>query len=241
MWLKLAVRYWKPSKAVSKQSRPPPLDGGSRGPPKQKSRTAVLVLCSSEKHSSPRCKVVKTVVCVLVILGVLFLLLLLAGDVERNPGPTSESSAVWLVCVIQSSPPSVVTEERVAELAALLDEMAAYWNLFLTQLGVSHGKLDQLQLQSIGQPNRAQYCLTRGLHHWVVSDESPTYEKIIAVFNGYVFPNPNRPLARKVEEFAQSLDREARNIGTLFHTVHTFKTLQCIYTVFPRKDPHAVY
>ena len=87
VWLKLAARYWKPSKAVSKQSRPPPLDGGSRGPPKQKSRTAVLVLCSSEKRSSPRCKVVKTVVCVLVILVVLSLLLLLAGDVERNPGP----------------------------------------------------------------------------------------------------------------------------------------------------------
>ena len=47
----------------------------------------MLVLCSSEKRSSPRCKVVKIVVCVLVILGVLFLLLLLAGDVERNPGP----------------------------------------------------------------------------------------------------------------------------------------------------------
>ena len=98
MWLKLAARYWKPSKAVSKRSRPPLLDGGSRGPPKQKSRTAVLVLCSSEKRSSPRYKVVKTVVCVLVILEVLFLLLLLAGDVERNPGPTSESRAVWLVC-----------------------------------------------------------------------------------------------------------------------------------------------
>ena len=54
----------------------------------------MLVLCSSEKHSSPRCKVVKTVVCVLVILVVLFLLLLLAGDVERNPGPTSESITV---------------------------------------------------------------------------------------------------------------------------------------------------
>ena len=62
--------------------------------------------------------------------------------------------------------------------------MAAYWNLLLGQLGVSHGKLDQIQLQSIGQPNVALYCLTRGLHHWVVSDESPTYEKIIAVFNG---------------------------------------------------------
>ena len=101
-------------------------------------------------------------------------------------------------------PPSVVTVERVSELAALLDEMAAYWNLFLGQLGVSHGKLDQIQLQSIGQPNVAQYCLTRGLHHWVVSDESPTYEKIIAVFNGNFLTN--RPLARKVEEFAQSVE-----------------------------------
>ena len=100
--------------------------------------------------------------------------------------------------------PSVVTAERVAELAALLDEMAAYWNLFLGQLGVSHGKLDQIQLQSIGQPNMAQYCLTRGLHHWVVSDERPTYEKIIAVFNGNFLAN--RPLARKVEEFAQSVE-----------------------------------
>ena len=101
-------------------------------------------------------------------------------------------------------PPPVVTVERVAELAALLDEMAAYWNLFLGQLGVSHGKLDQIQLQSIGQPNMAQYCLTRGLHHWVVSDKRPTYEKIIAVFNGNFLTN--RPLARKVEEFAQSVE-----------------------------------
>ena len=62
----------------------------------------MLVLCSSEKHSSPRCKVVKTVVCVLVILGVLFLLLLLAGDVERNPGPTSESELTVCICMLGS-------------------------------------------------------------------------------------------------------------------------------------------
>ena len=205
MWLKLAARYWKPSKAVSKQSRPPPLDGGSRGPPKQKLRTDVLVLCSSEKHSSPRCKVVKTVVCVLVILGVLFLLLLLAGDVERNPGPTSESRAVWLVCVIHSSPPpSVVTVDKVDQLAALLCEEAAEWNPFLGQLGVSRGKRDELREEMAGRPRAAQKCLIEGLHHWVVSDESPTYEKIIAVFNGNFLTN--RPLARKVVEFAQSVE-----------------------------------
>ena len=100
-------------------------------------------------------------------------------------------------------PPSVVTVERVAELAALLDEMAAYWNLFLGQLGVPQGKLDQIQLQSVGQPNVAQYCLTRGLHHWVVSDDNATYEKIIAVFNGRFLTNI--PLARKVEEFMENV------------------------------------
>ena len=109
VWLKLAARYKKPSNAVSKQSRPLPLDGGSRGPPncKQKSRTAVLVLCSSEKHSYPRCKVIKTVVRVLVILWVLYLLLLLAGDVERNPGPTSKNNTVikFSECYHFSPPP----------------------------------------------------------------------------------------------------------------------------------------
>ena len=100
--------------------------------------------------------------------------------------------------------PSVVTAERVAELAALLDDMAAHWYFFLGQLGMPHGKLEQIELQSVGQPNRAQYCLTRGLHRWVVSDESPTYEMIIAVFNGNFLTN--RPLARKVEEFAQSVE-----------------------------------
>ena len=209
MWLKLAARYWKPSKAVSKQSRPPPLDGGSRSPPKQKSRTAVLVLCSSEKRSSLRCKVVKTVVCVLVILGVLFLLLLLAGDVERNPGPTSESRGVWFVCVIHPPPPpSVVTVDKVDHLAALLCEEAAEWDLFLGQLDVSIAIRDQLREEIAGRPRAAQKCLTRGLHQWVVSDESPTYEKIIAVFNGNFLTN--RPLARKVEEFAQSVETVPR-------------------------------
>ena len=167
----------------------------------------MLVLCSSEKRSSPRCNVVKTVVCVLVILGVLFLLLLLAGDVERNPGPTSESRAVWLVCVIHSSP-SVVTVDKVDQLAALLCEEAAEWFIFLGQLGVSVSTRDQLREENAGRPRAAQKCLIEGLHHWVVSDESPTYEKIIAVFNGNFLTN--RPLARKVEEFAQSVETVPR-------------------------------
>ena len=60
--------------------------------------------------------------------------------------------------------------------------------------------LDQIRLESFGQPTPAKYCLNRGLHHWAVSDESPTYEKIVAVFNGSFLPN--KSLARKVENFA---------------------------------------
>ena len=99
--------------------------------------------------------------------------------------------------------------DKVDHLAAVLEEIAADWYLFLGQLGVSDGTRSQILQQSIGQPNMAQYCLTRGLHHWVVSDESPTYEKITAVFNGDFLAK--RPLARKVEEFAvQALTAQQR-------------------------------
>ena len=93
------------------------------------------------------------------------------------------------------------------QLAALLDKVAAYWYTFLGQLGVSDGTRDQIELQSIGQPNRAQYCLTRGLHHWVRFDDNPTYGKIIAVFNGRIVPN--KPLAKQVEEFSLSAQVES--------------------------------
>ena len=63
--------------------------------------------------------------------------------------------------------------DKVDHLAAVLEEIAADWYLFLGQLGVSDGTRSQILQQSIGQPNVAQYCLTKGLHHWVVSDKSP--------------------------------------------------------------------
>ena len=89
------------------------------------------------------------------------------------------------------------------QLAALLCEEAAEWDLFLGQLGVSIATRDQLREEIAGKPRAAQKCLIEGFHHWVVSDWSPTYEKIIAVFNGNFLTN--RPLARKVEEFKQNI------------------------------------
>ena len=100
--------------------------------------------------------------------------------------------------------PAVVTVDKVDQLTALVVEVAADWCLFLGQLGVSKGKRDELSEEMAGRSSAAQKCLLEGLHHWVVSNESPTYEKIIAVFNGNFLTN--RPLARKVEEFAQSVE-----------------------------------
>ena len=94
--------------------------------------------------------------------------------------------------------------ERVAELAALLNPVAANWFLFLVQLGVSPDTVNELWLEAVGQPSPAKYCLSKGLIHWVNSDDNPTYEKIIDVFSGRVVPN--RPLAEALWQFKQTVE-----------------------------------
>ena len=100
--------------------------------------------------------------------------------------------------------------EEVNKLAALIGEEADVWELFLGQLDVSEAKIKQLRSEASSRARAVQYCLIRGLHHWVVSDESPTYEKITAVFNGNFLTN--RPLAGRVEQFAKSLKRDTKSI-----------------------------
>ena len=96
-----------------------------------------------------------------------------------------------------------MTVEQVDELVALIAEEAAEWYLFLGQLKVSKGKRDELREENAGRPRATQKCLIEGLHHWVVSNESPTYEKIIAVFSGNFLTN--KPLATKVKLYAENL------------------------------------
>ena len=100
--------------------------------------------------------------------------------------------------------------EEINKLAALIGEEADVWELFLGQLDVSEAKIKQLRSEAGSRARPAQYCLTRGIKHWVDSDESPTYEKIIAVFNGALLTNG--PLAGRVEQFAKSLKRDTRSL-----------------------------
>ena len=188
MWLKLAALFEEPSKATSKQ--PSSLDHGSSKTLRQKSQTAVCVFCPSKKRCIPDSEAIMTTVCILIILGVLFLLLLLAGDVERNPGPVDLTTRV--------------SEEKVDQLAALLDDVSANWFLFLGQLGVSYSVREQIQLEAAGLPNLARHCLTKGIFKWVISNEQPTYRDIVNVLNGHFLSN--KLLVSKVEEFVQALN-----------------------------------
>ena len=211
MWLKLAVQHYKVSADRTGRTKPAGIYIVTSDLPSfpkssskccgvlciRKSSTTVLVLSVNENQPNPLYHVAMSVVCVLVILRVLFLLLLLAGDVERNPGPTR------------------VTENRVDQLAGLLDDIAANWQLLLEQLGVSFSVLEQTRFEAMGVPNPSRYCLTRGLHLWIMSDDEPTYEKVFRVLSDHFIGCED--LAMKVEQFASDVK------GT-YHSmyVHTY-------------------
>ena len=73
-----------------------------------------------------------------------------------------------------------------SELAAQLNDIAAMWDLFVGLLGVPRPAQDQIRLQRANHPAYAQICLVDGLHHWVVTDPSPTVEKVIAALSSDV-------------------------------------------------------
>ena len=93
--------------------------------------------------------------------------------------------------------------EQVAELTALLGPVAAYWGLFLGQLGVQKHKQDEIAVNNANNPNFAKLCLQDGLHHWVNSTDRPTYQRIAEVLRGDTVTN--KKLADEVEKLATSL------------------------------------
>ena len=84
---------------------------------------------------------------------------------------------------------SVLSPEDVGTLAEQLNDIAGIWELFLGQLKVSRAKQEQIKLQRANQPAYSQICLVDGLQHWVVSDPSPTVEKVIAALSSRTINN----------------------------------------------------
>ena len=87
-------------------------------------------------------------------------------------------------------------------LANLLYELAAYWEVFLGQLGLPQYLQDRIKTDNGGLPMFSVRCLLDGLHHWVQSDDRPTYGRITAVLRGSVLNN--EVLAKRVEQFVES-------------------------------------
>ena len=75
------------------------------------------------------------------------------------------------------------------KLAEHLDDVAGKWELFLGLLNVSAAKQEQIKSSQANQPAYAQNCLVDGLQHWVVSDPSPTVEKVIAALSSRTINN----------------------------------------------------
>ena len=88
------------------------------------------------------------------------------------------------------------------ELAGVLIGVAGSWDLFLGQLGVDSDEIDCIRSDNAHQPKFSKRCLLQGLHDWVLSDASPTYERVARALRGDVVQRVK--LAVKVEEFAEA-------------------------------------
>ena len=96
---------------------------------------------------------------------------------------------------------AAVSEHHVAGLAEVLVGVAGSWDIFLGQLGVKTGEIDCIR--SDHQSNFSKRCLLQGLDHWVLSDASPTYERVARALRGDMLHQDQ--LAVEVEEFAKRL------------------------------------
>ena len=98
---------------------------------------------------------------------------------------------------------TVVTEEELSGLLELLKPEAANWEDLLPQLGVPFHTLDRIRSDNANKPSFSMCCFRDGLREWIVSNQSPTYQKIIDALNGAI--TTNKPLALEVQKVAQKL------------------------------------
>ena len=90
-----------------------------------------------------------------------------------------------------------------ADLVNVLVGVAGSWDIFLGQLGVKTGEIDCIRNDNAHQSNFSKRCLLQGLHDWVLSDLSPTYERVARALRGDMLRQDL--LAVEVEQFAKRL------------------------------------
>ena len=90
-----------------------------------------------------------------------------------------------------------------AGLADVLVGVAGSWDIFLGQLSVDSGEIDCIRNDNAQKSNFSKRCLLQGLDHWVLSDASPTFERVARALRGDMLHQDQ--LAVEVEQFAKSL------------------------------------
>ena len=88
-----------------------------------------------------------------------------------------------------------------SEVLEVLVAIAGKWELFLTALGVPQYELDQIRAERGHLPDSSKLCLLDGLKRWMKSSHHPNYGDIITALQSKTVTN--KPLAARVEEFAQ--------------------------------------
>ncbi len=97
-----------------------------------------------------------------------------------------------------------VSSHHIERLLSLLVELAGNWVLFLGQLQLSRGKVEQIKRDTPNTDNYSPECLRAGLYVWVNSSDSATYEALCTALRSEVVGE--NYLAEKVEAYAMRLD-----------------------------------
>ena len=81
---------------------------------------------------------------------------------------------------------------------AALQPVAAGWELFGEQIGISKHEVNRIGANVGATPSRVSKCLSDAMTWWLNNSPNPTYEKIIDALEGPVVSN--RHLAREIRE-----------------------------------------
>ena len=102
---------------------------------------------------------------------------------------------------------AVISLNDFSDLLEILVPVSGDWEVLLVALGVTGAKRDMIKAQRAHNP---KLCLVDGLERWIVTDDSPTYEKIIKALSSKLVGW--NILAEEVEMFA-NLKQKTKSTG----------------------------
>ena len=128
------------------------------------------------------------------------MLLMIAGDVEPNPGPGEQCIYIYIYIIYSSCaigiicfPESLALKDLVNELSAVKDK----WKDLGVQLNMTPPDLNAIQIQCNNNPSR---CLLEMLSQWwEVTSPSPTWQTVVDALSSPAVDRPD--VAEKIRKF----------------------------------------